>query len=412
MHCKASTDEKEISMIRSTDVIHLVWRSIRSSPMRSTLTALGIAIGITAVALLTSIGEGVHQYVLSNFSQFGTRIIAINPGKTDTGGMGGVLHTDRPLTLLDAEALRLLPHATYVIPVVQGSGAVESGDRSRSSDIIGVNHDINDAWQFKLALGSSLPKDEAGRSRNFAVLGAKLKQELFGMRNALGQFIRVGGMRFRVIGVMEEKGQMLGFDLDDVVFIPADKALSLFNREGLMEIDVVFSETISSEQMAKAIKELLKQRHGAEDFTLTTQDQMLQSLDKILGVLTAAVAALGAISLLVGAVGILTIMSTTVRERTPEIGLLTALGTERREILLLFLWEAIALALLGGIVGLLSALGLLLALSWLAPDLPVQLSPYYLILSLALSVLIGLVAGIAPARTAAMMNPIDALRSE
>ncbi len=394
------------------DVGYLVWRSIRSSPLRSVLTALGIMVGITAVALLTSIGEGVRAYVLTNFSQFGTRIIAVNPGKAATGGMGGILQTDRPLTLQDAEALTHLPHVEHVVPVVQGAGTIEAGDRTRRSDIVGANHAINDAWRFHIALGRGLPKDEAGRSRSFALLGHKLKQELFGTRNPLGQFIRVGGMRFRVVGVMEEKGQMLGFDLDDMVFIPVDKALSLFNREGLMEIDVVFAESTTSSDMAKAIRKTLTERHGNEDFTLITQDEMLKSLDKILRVLTAAVGALGAISLLVGAVGILTIMTTTVRERTAEIGLLNALGSARHQIMLLFLWEGVALATAGGVAGVVTATTTILALNWLAPDLPIEISPFYLTVSLFLSVVIGLAAGLVPARNAARMNPIDALRTE
>lgn len=394
------------------DVLNLVWRSIISSPLRSVLTALGIAVGIAAVALLTSIGEGVRSYVLTNFSQFGTRIIAINPGKTVTGGMGGMLQTDRPLTLDDAAALARLPHVEHVVPVVQGAGTVKAGERSRRSDIIGANYAISDAWQFKLAMGSSLPRDESGRSRNFAVLGFKLKQELFGNRNPLGQFIRVGGIRFRVVGVLEEKGQMLGFDLDDIVFIPVDKAMSLFNRNGLMEIDVVFVASTTSAAMADAVRKELIRRHGNEDFTLITQDEMLKTLDRILSVLTASVGALGAISLLVGAVGILTIMTTTVRERTAEIGLLTALGTTQRQILLLFLWEAIALAVTGGLAGIAVMGSLILLTQWLAPDLPLTLSPFYLGISLLLSVLIGLLAGLAPARAAARMNPIDALRTE
>ncbi|MEZ5508648.1 MAG: ABC transporter permease [Gammaproteobacteria bacterium] len=394
------------------DAVFLVWRSVRSSPMRSTLTALGIAIGITAVALLTSIGEGVRDYVMTNFSQFGTRIIAINPGKAMTGGMGGILQTDRPLTLDDAEALTRLPYVTHVVPVVQGAGTIEAGEFSRNSDIIGANYAIHEAWLFNLAMGRSLPRDEAGRSRSFAVLGHKLRQELFGDRNPLGQFIRVGGMRFRVVGVMEEKGQMLGIDLDDIVFIPVDKALTLFNREGLMEIDVVFAEGVESAVVSESVRKLLTERHGNEDFTIITQDEMLKSLDKILQVLTAAIGALGAISLLVGAVGILTIMTTTVRERTAEIGLLTALGTAQRQILLLFLGEAIALALAGGCAGILTVVIVVLSVQWVMPDLPVQLSPFYLGISLLLSLLIGLLAGIAPARTAARMNPIDALRAE
>ena len=398
--------------MRTADFLRLILRSLTSAKMRSSLTALGIAVGICAVTLLTSLGEGVRDYVLTNFSQFGTRIIAINPGKTMTGGMGGLLQTDRPLTLDDAEMLSQLPHVTHVVPIVQGSGTIEAGGRSRSTDIIGANHAIHSAWQFNLALGRGLPADETGRSRSFAVLGHKLQQELFAGQNPLGQTIRVGGMRFRVVGVMAAKGQMLGFDLDDMVFIPVDKALMLFNRDGLMEIDVVFADSASTTTVLESVRKQLTARHGAEDFSLISQDDMLQSLDNILQVLTAAVAALGAISLLVGAVGIVTIMSTAVRERTSEIGLLTALGCNQQQVLLLFLGEAVALSLVGGIAGISVAIALVLSLGLILPALPLQLSLFYLGLALLLSVVIGLAAGITPARHAARMNPIDALRAE
>lgn len=398
--------------MRTPDALQLILRSLHFAPMRSSLTALGIAVGICAVTLLTALGEGVRDYVLTNFSQFGTRIIAINPGKTMTSGMGGLLQTDRPLTLQDADALQRLAHVTYVVPLVQGSGTVEAGGRSRSTDIIGANHAIHAAWQFGLASGRGLPQDETGRSRSFAVLGHKLQQELFAGQNPLGQLIRVGGMRFRVVGVMAAKGQMLGFDLDDMVFIPVDKALLLFNRNGLMEIDVVFAASASTDTVLSSLRQLLIARHGAEDFNLISQDDMLQSLDNILRVLTGAVAALGAISLLVGAVGIVTIMTTAVRERTSEIGLLSALGCNQLQVLLLFLGEAVALSLAGGIAGIVAAIALVLSLQLLVPALPLQLSLFYLGLSLLLSIVIGMAAGITPARHAAKMHPIDALRAE
>lgn len=398
--------------MRLQDSLQLILHSLHFAAMRSILTALGIAVGICAVTLLTALGEGVRDYVLTNFSQFGTRIIVINPGKTVTGGMGGLLQTDRPLTLEDAAALTRLPHVTHVVPIVQGSGTIEAGGLSRSTDIIGTNHAIHGAWQFDLALGRGLPEDEAGRSRNFAVLGHKLLQELFAGQNPLGQTIRAGGMRFRVVGVMASKGQMLGFDLDDMVFIPVDKALMLFNRDGLMEIDVVFSDSASTDTVLSSVRQLLIARHGAEDFSLISQDDMLGTLDNILQVLTGSVAALGAISLLVGAVGIVTIMTTAVRERTSEIGLLSALGCNQQQILWLFLGEAVALSLAGGIAGIIVAIAVVLSLQLLLPALPLQLSLFYLSLSLLLSIAIGLAAGIAPARRAAKMNPIDALRAE
>jgi putative ABC transport system permease protein len=399
-------------MMRWQDGLRLTTSTLTSRPLRSLLTLLGVAIGIAAVALLTAMGEGLRLYVLDNFSQFGTRIIAIHPGKTQTGGLGGILSSVRPLSLNDADALQHLPHVEAVVPIIQGSGDIQFGALSRRSDIIGGGHQLAEAWRFRLALGQFLPPARDGRSSPYVVLGHKLREELFGSASPLGELVRVGGMRFRVIGVIEEKGQLLGFDLDEIAYIPVDWAQSLFNRDGLMEINVMFNAGTGSKQLSGRIRQSLIELHGREDFSLTTQDDMLASLDRILGTLTIAIAALGGISLLVGAVGILTIMTTTVGERTAEIGLLRAIGATPRQVLGLFLTEAALLSLAGGVLGLL-LMGLLLALLYFGlPGLPLSLAPGFLLLALLLSALIGLLAGIAPARRAAQLHPVDALRSE
>ena len=389
-----------------------VLKAVTTSRLRTALTALGIAIGIAAVALLTSIGEGIRVYMLESFSQFGTHLIAVTPGKTSTQGIGSLLKSVRPLTIEDSQALSRLPQVKQVVPVVQGTGRIEAGQFARDTEIFGVGHQAAEAWRFNVAIGRFLPPDDPRTARAYAVLGYKLKQELFGADNPLGQFIRVGGMRHRVIGVMESKGQLLGFDLDDVVYIPTGRALELFNKEGLMEIDVVFNPSVTSAQMSRRIKNLLLQLHGREDFTLFTQEDMLDTLDNILTVIKFAVAALGGISLVVGGVGVLTIMTTSMRERTPEIGLLCALGITQRQILILFLGEAVFLALLGGILGLVIIFIVFVALRFGAPGLPLTFYPTYLFLSLLLSCAVGLLAGIAPARMASKQNPIDALRAE
>lgn len=380
--------------------------------MRSALTILGIAIGICAVVLLTTLGEGLRLYVLENFSQFGSRIVAINPGKSQTGGTGGLLASTRPLLVEDAWSLQQLPYVEFVVPVVQGSGAIEFGNRVRYTDIIGTGSDMAAAWRFEIAQGRTLPDSRGGYPQPWAMLGHKVKQELFGEQSALGQFIRVGGERYRVVGVMAEKGQMLGFDLDDIVYIPVERALSLFNRPGLMEIDVTYRAGTTAQEMAERIRQRLIARHGVEDFSLITQDEMLKSLDRILAILTVAIGGLGGISLVVGAIGIVTIMVTTVHERRAEIGLFRAIGATRRQVMWLFLGEAILLALIGGLGGILIS-GLALAVLTLAmPALPIQLDPFYLLLALTLSALVGLVSGVLPARRAASLNPVLALQSE
>jgi putative ABC transport system permease protein len=382
--------------------------------MRSFLTLLGIAVGIAAVILLTSIGEGVHRFVLAEFTQFGTNVIGVAPGKVKTGGQPptGIPTTARLLTMEDAESLKQLPHVTGSTPTVWGNSEVEGNGRLRRTTIYGVDADFTRVFSSKVRIGSFLPREGAGSSRAFVVLGSKLRNELFGTANPLGARVRIGGLHFRVIGVMAPKGQFLGIDLDDTAFIPAQRALELYNREGLMEIHVMYAEGASSATVAKAVKSRLTLRHGHEDFTVTTQEDMLKTLSNILNILTMAVGALGGISLLVGAVGIVTIMTISVTERTNEIGLLVALGARRSTVLGLFLSESIILAALGGMLGLLLGVGLAQLISLLIPTFPVHTPWSFAVGALLMSAVIGLLAGVLPARSAAHLDPIEALRAE
>lgn len=395
------------------DLVRLSGSAVLAQPLRSFLTALGIAVGIAAVVLLTSIGEGIHRFVLAEFTQFGTHLIGIAPGKTTTHGLpGGVIGNIRPLTLDDAQALTRIPCVRAMVPVVQGNARVEAGRRGRRTTVLGVGHDAPGAWGFEVAGGRFLPPDDPTSPRAFAVLGARLHRELMGSENPLGRHIRVGGHRYRVIGVMRPKGQFLGFDLDDTVYIPAARALEMFDRESLMEVDLVHCPDQDSDHIAEQAKRILIARHGEEDFTITTQDQMMEVLGSILDVLTFAVGALGGISLLVGGVGILTIMTISVNERINEIGLLRALGAPRGQVLLLFLGESVVLALLGGLAGLALGVAGAQALHALVPALPVHTPWRYVLLAEALAVTVGLAAGVLPARRAARMDPVEALRSE
>lgn len=398
----------------ATDATRFAWRSISAQRTRSVLTLAGIAVGITAVILLTSIGEGIRGFVLSEFSQFGTNVVGISPGRSAArgGAPTGLPTSVRPLTLEDAQALQHVPGVVGVVPTSWGNAEAQARGRLRRTIVYGVSADALPVFGMQVAIGQFLPGEGAQEARSFVVLGAKLKQELFGNDNALGERLRIGGQSFRIIGVLAPKGQFLGLDLDDTAFVPAARAMELFNRDGLTEINLSYAEGASAKAVAAAAESVLKARHGRTDFTVTTQEEMLGTLSNILDILTMAVAALGSISLLVGAVGIVTIMTIAVAERTHEIGLLLALGSRRGTILRLFLGEAVALAVLGSLLGVAAGFALAQLIRLFVPALPVSTPWLYVLLAVASSAVIGLLAGVLPARRAARLDPVDALRSE
>jgi putative ABC transport system permease protein len=395
------------------DLVRLALGALRAHRLRSFLSMLGIAIGVAAVILLTSIGEGTRVYVLSQFTQFGTNIMAVNPGKSKTLGIPGVLGgSQRKLTLDDAEALARIPGIETMVPVTMGLARVEGGGRARSVSVLGATPDLPTLWKFGARQGSFWPKGDPRRGSAVAVLGPKLARELFGAASPLGELVRIAGARFRVIGVMQPKGQMMGFDVDDIAIVPVASALSLFNQDELFEIDLIYSNMNETERVASEVRRVLAVRHGEEDFTVTTQAAMLDVFGKVMDVITMAVGGIASISLLVGATGILTMMWIAVGERVGEIGLLRALGATAAQVQAMFLAEAIALATLGGLAGIAIGLGLGALLRLAVPGLPVETPVRFVLAGLATSVATGLLAGVAPARRAAALDPIEALRAE
>lgn len=396
------------------DLASLALGAVRAHRLRSFLSMVGIAIGIASVILLTSIGEGIRSYILSEFTQFGTHILVINPGKSKTVGLPGVLGgTTHELTIDDAMALGRLPEIEAVVPLAFAQARVEARGRGRSVFIYGTTPELQRVWQFHVRQGAFWPAGDPHRGPRLAVLGPTLKRELYGDAEALGTFVRIAGRRLRVAGIMEPKGDMLGFDLDDAAYIPVSVAMQIFNMNELSEINAIYPASISAERASTACKELLIRRHrGNEDFTLLTQEAMIEVFGNVMGVITMAVGAIAGISLLVGAIGILTMMWISVGERTAEIGLVRALGGTHGQVQGLFLIEAAALAVLGGVFGIAAGLGLCALLRAAVAGLPIETPPVFVLAALGVSPATGLLSGVLPARRAAGLDPIEALRDE
>ena len=396
------------------DLLRLAAGAVRAHRLRSALTMLGIVIGVASVILLTSIGEGTRQYVLAELLQFGTDVIAIRPGRTSTTGLPGAIGaTVRKLTLEDAQAMLRVPGVLRTLPLVIGNARVEAGGRGRSVLIAGVTSDFPTMWKVGVRQGTFLPPADARRGAAVTVLGPRLKSEIFGDANALGEYVRIGGQRFLVIGVMAPKGVVLGLDLDDRAYVPVASAQHLFNREGLVEMHLQFNPHMGEKAVTAGIEAALRARHGGEeDFTIVSQTDMLAVFDRVLAIVSAGVGAIGGISLLVGAIGILTMMWISVNERTAEIGLARALGATPGQLLRLFLFEASLLSLAGGVLGVAAGTGIAQALRLALPGLPVQTRPSYVVGAIAMSLAVGLASGVLPARRAAALDPVEALRTE
>jgi putative ABC transport system permease protein len=400
--------------VEGRDLLAMGSGSLRANKMRSALSMLGIAIGVASVVLLTSIGEGTRVYIINEFSQFGTNVLAVNPGKAETSGIPGALGgTTRKLTIDDAVAVERLPYVNEIVPLTVALARVEAGGRGRSVAIFGVTPALPSVWKSQIGQGEFLNNTDPHRSSPIAVLGPKVKRELFGDENALGRTLRIADTRLRVIGVMAPRGQTLGFDLDDAVYIPVALAMRMFNMEDLSEIDVTFAHGGLVDIVEEEVRELLTDRHrGHEDFTITTQAAMLDVFGKVINGITIAVSFIAGISLLVGAVGIFTMMWISVGERVSEIGLMMAVGATREQIQRIFLLEAILLTTVGGAIGATAGVAMALGLRAFLPSLPVEIPIDFLFAAIAMSVVTGLASGVAPARRAAALEPVEALHTD
>jgi len=398
--------------MRPEDVIRFCFRSLIGYPLRTGLMLTAMAIGVGAVVLLTSLGEGARQYVIDQFSSLGTHLLIVLPGRSETvGGPPPLLgQTPRDLTIEDAQALLRSNAVQRVAPLMVGAAPVSFGHLSREAVILGSTADLYPVRNLTMARGRFLPESEASRAEAVCVLGLKLKKELFGNRSALGSFIRIGERRFRVIGQLAMRGQSIGVDISDVAIIPVASASALFNRESLFRVLVQARSREAIPRAKKAVLAIIKNRHdGEDDVTVITQDALLATFDKIFKTLTVAVAAIAAISLAVAGILIMNVMLIAVSQRTSEIGLLKALGAPGRQIQRLFLSEAAMLSICGAAIGLLLAAGGQFSMGYIFPDFPLIVPLWAPLAAVGTALGTGLLFSVMPARRAAAMDPVTAL---
>lgn len=393
------------------DLLAFAGRALTGHRLRSGLSLLGVSVGIAAVIVLTALGEGARRYVIDQFAQIGSSFVAVIPGRTDTtGAMPGVGGVPNDLTLDDARALeRGLPNVNYVAPFVVATDSVAHGERRRQVLVLGVTPDFASLRRLTLVRGRFLPATELERGSALAVLGREVAAELFGGADPIGQAVRIGGRRCRVIGVLGARGQQLGMNMDEVVMVPVATGMRMFNRTSLFRIVIDVGSVAELEAVKERTRRILLERHGEEDVTLITEAAVVDSLSAILNALTLALAAIAAISLAVAGIGILNVLLVAVSERTAEIGLLRAMGASRRQVMGCFLAEAILLSGAGGALGLAAgALGVRVLVGiW--PALPASPPAWAVVSAVALSLAVGAVFGWLPARRAAALDPVEAL---
>jgi putative ABC transport system permease protein len=396
--------------MRAADLLLFAGGGLRGHRLRTCLSVLGVAIGVASVTLLTSLGEGARLYVTGEFASLGANLLIIIPGKTETKGLAPLVNTaPHDLTRQDAEALVQRVRAIRrVAPLAVGTASVTAGERRREVTVVGATREVLDIRHLKMASGRFLPADTPDAA--VCVLGARVQRELFHGQNPLGQLVRIGEWRFRVIGVIAPRGTSIGMDMDEVVEIPVETALRLFNRSSLFRILAEVGSHEEIPQAEQASVRVLRERHaGQEDITIITQDSVLAAFNQILRALTAALAGIAAISLGVAGLGIMNVMLVSVSERTREVGLLKAVGVTHRQVVAVFLVEAALLSSAGGALGLLTGLGAGRFLQRLYPDFPIQPPEWAAPTALAVSCFVGLVFGILPARNAARLDPVQAL---
>lgn len=387
--------------------------ALRSYTTRTILIVVAMSLGVASVIALTALGEGARLYINNQFASLGTNLLIVVPGRSETSGINPAAmigRSVRDLTLEDASALSRSPYVRRVAPVMVGSVPISYGSREREAVILGTTSEMQPIRNFVLAQGQFLPEADASRGAAVCVIGSKLRDELFGPANALGEWVRVGGWRFRVGGVLVQQGQTLGMNNDEVIMIPVASAQAMFDSPSLFRIFVEAKSHELIDKTRQEIRSIITSRHqGEEDITVVTQDAVLATFNKIIGALTLAVGGIAAISLIVAGILIMNVMLVAVTQRTAEIGLLKALGASERQILRLFLVEAVLLAVVGCLVGILvGAIGAAVLRS-VFPSFPAQTPPWAYAMAMVTAIGTAMIFSYVPSRRAAALNAVTAL---
>lgn len=398
--------------MRPEDILLMATKSVFSNRSRTFLIVFGVSIGVSSVILLTTLGDSARHYITGEFTSLGTNILTVLPGRSETTGGSPPLMGEIPrdLTIDDALALKRSPYLKSVAPVMLGSAPVSWQGREREVTVIGTTAVMKDIRQLSLSQGRFIPAGDPRKATPIVVLGEGLRKELFGPRRSLGQWVRIGDRRFRVIGVLSKSGVSLGIDLDDMVFIPVASSQALFDSPSLYRVLTEAKASTGIANSSADIRRIIMDRHeGEDDVTIIAQDSIIATFDKILLALTLGLAGIAAISLGVAGILIMNIMLVTVTQRTEEIGLLKALGAPASQIRSLFITEAFLLSFMGALFGL--ALGLVGAevLHRLYPIITFVTPLWAIVSAMGIAIGTGLIFGVMPAIRASRLDPVNAL---
>jgi len=399
--------------MKSRDLFRFAWRAFSASRLRATLMLLAMAIGIAAVVIVTSLGEGARRYVTDEFASLGTNLVLVFPGRSETAGAGpGLLisRTARDLTVDDSSALLHLRWVTRVAPVAVGTAEAKKGQLVREVPVVGSTAAWAEIRHMPIAEGTFLPVQDPNDATPVCVLGDVLRKEFFPNAPAVGEWLRLGDRKFRVIGVVAPRGQGLGMNTDEIVIVPVAAAQQLFNSTSLFRVMVEVTSRDVINQVRNDVEDLLAQRHqGERDVTVLTQDAVLATFDNILVALTLAITAIASISLVVAGVLITNLMLISVSQRRTEIGLLKALGASQGQIRRIFLSEGVVLSATSGLLGILVGEAGVAVLRVVYPSFPAFVPNWTLAAALIAAVATGAVFSLLPSRRAAMLDPIQAL---